>query len=204
MADLKKEIPRKLFHIVSGLSFLVILELFGKEGVLITSAVGIAVGVGVFYFGVRNWLTNILWFFIDKMEREDNLKTFPGRQAVGSLIGIFISGILFNEDVLKIVIITYSVYDGFATIFGLLFGKHKIGFGKYRLKKSYEGFLGGVIVNTLALLFVLPFKEAFIFSLVGGIFELFSSSKKLYLDDNIIVPLGTGIFAQFIYPNLTL
>lgn len=203
MADLKKEIPRKVFHIVSGLSFLLILEFFGKNGLIFVSILGIVVGVGVFYFRIRNSFTEILWFFIDKMERDFNLESFPGRQAVGTFIGILISAILFNEQVLKVAIITYSVYDGFATIFGLLFGKHKISIGKIKLKKSYEGFIGGVIVNTIALLFIVPFKEAFLFSLIGGISELFTSSKRLYLDDNIIVPVFTGIFAQFIYPNLT-
>ncbi len=204
MADLRVEIPRKLFHIASGLAVLFILEIFGKEAVIFLTAVGILVGIGIFYFRIRNVFTEVLWFFIDRMERQENLEKFPGRQAIGSLIGIFLSALIFNEQVLKIAIITYAVYDGFATIFGLLFGKHKIGFGKYRLKKSYEGFLGGVLVNTIALSFIVPFKEALIFSFVGGLSELFTSSRKLYLDDNIIVPLATGIFAQFIYPSLIL
>ncbi len=203
MADLRVEIPRKLFHIFAGLMYLIPLYICGNMCVAILSGIATLIATVVFYYRIKNVITYPLWFLIDKLERSENLERFPGRQAVAMNLGIFLSSLIFSTKTLSIVIVTIAVYDGFATIFGLLFGKHKIGFGKWKLKKSYEGFLGGVLMNTLALSFIVPVKEAFIFSLVGGISELFTSSKRLYLDDNLVVPLLTGIFVQFIYPSLT-
>ena len=203
MVDLKIEIPRKLFHVFAGLLYLIPLFLCGKLCVAFLSAIATTVATFVFYFRIRNFFTYPLWFLINKLERKENLEHFPGRQAVAMNFGIFISSVLFSEKTLLAVIITLAVYDGFATIFGLLFGKHKIGYGKFKLKKTYEGLFGGLIANVLVLSLFFSLKEAFLFSAIAGIVEIFSNSKKLILDDNLLIPVLTGLFIEFIYPNLT-
>jgi len=182
---MRKEILRKIFHIVSILLLIIPVEISGKYSITVLMFVMLFVFFPISYFKIKNPITNLYWKILEFVERDYNWKTLPGRQAFSLAVGFILVSLLFDKKTLEIAIITTAVYDGFATIFGKLFGKHKI----LNLNKSYEGTAVGIIANTIFLTLTLPLWEAFFISVVASFVELLSDSKKWYLDDNITVPL---------------
>ncbi|WP_293442489.1 hypothetical protein [Persephonella sp.] len=193
MSNLRLEIKRKIFHIFSILSLLLPLYLFGKYSVAIIMFLMVIFLFPVSFFRIKNIFTLWFWKIIDLVEREKNLKALPARQAFSLAIGILITSLVFDERILQISIISAAVYDGFATIFGLLFGKHKFPWGK-----SLEGTAGGILFNTLALSMVIPVEYAFIISLFVAFVENLSRSDVWFLDDNYLIPVFTGLFSWFL------
>ncbi len=199
--DIRKEIPRKIFHIVSILALLVPLELFGKYSISILMATMLFVFFPIAFFNIRNKFTWIFWKLLELVERDFNWEKLPARQAFSLAFGLLFSSLFFPEKIVKIAIVSVAVYDGFSTIFGITIGKHKIQIFGFRLKKSYEGSFGGFLFNTIALMFFLPFYHAVILSFITGIIELFSSNKVWYLDDNILIPIFLSITAYLLGIN---
>ncbi|WP_457627686.1 hypothetical protein [Persephonella sp.] len=187
MRNLRVEIPRKLFHIAATLLLLIPLFIFGKWGVAGVSAVMLVVLFPVAYLGLKNRWTAPFWYAIQKLEREENLKVIPGKQAFALAGGMFLASIFFSEEVLLVCIITTAVYDGFATILGLLLGRHRLPTGK-----SIEGTLGGILFNTVFLLPFMELKWAVFVSAMAGVIENLSSWKRWYLDDNFLLPVILG------------
>ncbi len=198
MRNLRLEISRKIFHIVSILLLLVPLHLWGRFSITILMAFMLVVIFPISYFKIKNRFTLWFWQIIKWVERDKNLK-MPARQAFSLAIGILISSLIFDEKILQISIISTAIYDGFATIFGLLFGKHKFPWGK-----SLEGTIGGILFNTAALMWVIPMKYALLISIFVALVENFSSSDKWFLDDNLLIPILTGIFIKFFIHQICL
>jgi dolichol kinase len=84
----------------------------------------------------------------------------------------------FPPVVAAVSVAVLAVLDGFSTIFGIRFGKHRIW-----KKKTLEGFLGGVIITTALLSLIAPLLYAVLISLFAGFVELLSP-----VDDNLIIP----------------
>ena len=192
MRNLRLEISRKIFHIVSILLLLVPLYLWGRYSITILMALMLVVIFPISYFKIKNRFTLWFWQIIKWVERDKNLK-MPARQAFSLAIGMLISSLIFDEKILQISIISTAVYDGFATIFGLLFGKHKFPWGK-----SLEGTLGGVVLNAMALTLIIPINYAVIISIFIALVENFSNSNKWFLDDNLLIPVFSGVCSYFL------
>ena len=187
---MKKEILRKIFHIFSILSLIIPVEIFGKYSITVLMFLMLAIFLPISYFRIKNPLTAPFWKILEYVERDFNWKTLPGRQAYALGAGLLAVSILFNTETLEIAIITTAIYDGIATIVGKLYGKHKIS----GLNKSYEGTISGIIVNSLSLMIFLNPVKAILISIAAAIIELSADSKKWYLDDNFIIPLGISAF----------
>ena len=192
MRNLRLEISRKIFHIVSILLLLVPLYLWGRFSIAILMTFMLVVIFPISYFKIKNRFTLWFWQIIEWVERDKNLK-MPARQAFSLAIGMLISSLIFDEKILQISIISTAVYDGFATIFGLLFGKHKFPWGK-----SLEGTLGGVVLNAMALTLIIPINYAVIISIFIALVENFSNSNKWFLDDNLLIPVLSGVCSYFL------
>ncbi|WP_029521545.1 hypothetical protein [Persephonella sp. IF05-L8] len=192
MRNLRLEISRKIFHVVSILFLLVPLYLWGRYSITILMALMLVVIFPISYFKIKNRFTLWFWQIIEWVERDKNLK-MPARQAFSLAIGMLISSLIFDEKILQISIISTAVYDGFATIFGLLFGKHKFPWGK-----SLEGTLGGVVLNAMALTLIIPINYAVIISIFIALVENFSNSNKWFLDDNLLIPVLSGVCSYFL------
>lgn len=189
MRNLRLEIKRKIFHIISILSLLFPLYVFGKWSVAFVMFFFLVFVFFVVYWRVENVFTSWFWRLLEHVEREENIKTFPARQAFSLGVGMLISSVFFPEEVLQICIVSVAVYDGFATIGGIFFGRHKLPNGK-----SIEGTLSGLFLNTLFLLPFLNFLNAFFVSVFVAVVENISSPKRWYLDDNLLIPVLTGLF----------
>ncbi len=191
---MRLELLRKLFHIVSILSLLIPLQLFGKKSISLLMFLMLLVFFPVSYFRIKNRLTYPFWKLLEYVEREQNWKTLPGKQAYSLALGLLIVSLLFDEKTLQVSIISVAVYDGIATIAGKIFGKHTIPY----TRKSIEGTLSGLIANIFFLTLIIPLWKSIFISVIAAISEIFANSKRWYLDDNFIIPLSVALFFQII------
>ena len=186
---MRLELLRKIFHIVSILLLLVPLKLFGKFSVTILMFLMLLIFFPISYFRIKNKLTYPFWKLLEYVERQQNWETIPGKQAFSLAVGLIIVSLLFSEKELEVAIISTAIYDGVATIVGKLFGKHKIPF----TKKSVEGTVAGIIINSLFLLLILPVWKSIFISVIVALVELMAKSERWYLDDNILIPIVSAI-----------
>lgn len=186
---MRLELLRKIFHIVSILLLLVPLKLFGKFSITILMFLMLLIFFPISYFRIKNKLTYPFWKLLEYVERQQNWETIPGKQAFSLAVGLIIVSLLFSEKELEVAIISTAIYDGVATIVGKLFGKHKIPF----TKKSVEGTLAGIIINSLFLLLILPVWKSIFISVIVALVELMAKSERWYLDDNILIPIVSAI-----------
>jgi dolichol kinase len=187
---LSREIKRKIFHIISILSLVLVVKIFGKfflAGLMVAMASVVYV---IVKFNIKSIFTKPLWFFIENLEREENLKTLPAKEAFSLAIGITIVSLLFEEKIVLISIISLAVYDGIATIVGIKWGRIKL-----LNNRTLEGTVAGIIANTLALSFIISPLIGLIISIFVAIVENISSSKE----DNFYIPVSTAFFSWFLF-----
>ncbi|MEM2913968.1 MAG: haloacid dehalogenase-like hydrolase [Candidatus Bathyarchaeia archaeon] len=100
--------------------------------------------------------------------------------------GMMLSLLIFPEPIGYVSISVLTFGDGFASIFGSMFGKKCIPYNK---GKKLEGTLFGFLFAfSASLLFVNPLK-AFITSAVG----MFVETLPLPVNDNVTVPVASGL-----------
>ena len=187
---MNREIKRKIFHIFSILLLLPILYIFGKyflAGLMLCLA-------GIVYLivklNIKIFLTKPLWFLIENLEREENLKTLPAKEAFSLAIGIAIVSLFFEEKIVAISIVSLAIYDGIASIVGTKFGKIKL-----LNNRTLEGTVSGIIANTIALSFIISPLIGLIISIFVAVIENISSSKE----DNFYIPVATAFFSWFLF-----
>jgi dolichol kinase len=193
---MKKEILRKIFHIISVLSLLIPLKLFGKYSITFLMVIMLIIFYPVSKFKIKNKLTKPFWILLEFVERDKNFKILPARQAFALALGLIITSLIFNEKIVEISIISLAIYDGFATISGKLFGKIEL-----INNRTLEGSLSGIIANTVFLSFIINPATALLISIFVAFVEMLSSSEYVLNDDNFLIPVLTGFFSYFLYLN---
>ncbi len=187
---MNREIKRKIFHIFSILLLLPILYIFGKYflAALMLCLAGIV--YLIVKLNIKIFLTKPLWFFIENLEREENLKTLPAKEAFSLAIGIAIVSLFFEEKIVAISIVSLAIYDGIASIVGIKFGKIKL-----LNNRTLEGTVSGIIANTITLSFIISPLIGLIISIFVAVVENISSSKE----DNFYIPVATAFFSWFLF-----
>jgi phytol kinase len=109
-------------------------------------------------------------------------------------MGIIFSLLVFPPHVAYTAVVVLTFGDGFASVFGRIFGKTSLLFNR---KKNLEGTICGFTCAFLgALLFVSPLQ-----ALVAAAVGMFAESLPLPVDDNLVTPLSAGtvliLFALF-------
>jgi dolichol kinase len=113
-------------------------------------------------------------------------KKFFATAPITFTLGIVFSLLFFPMNIAYVSIAVLTLGDGFANIFGKIFGKNYIFYNK---NKTLEGTLGGFVFAFFgAILFVNPIY-AFIAVFVG----LFIESLPLPFGENFIIPISSGI-----------
>lgn len=112
---------------------------------------------------------------------------------VALLLGAALSLLIFPLAIASAVILIEAFADTAATLIGKAFGRHRI---PYNVNKSIEGSCGALIVGFLCAYIFLPFTPALAAGIVATVIE--SLPLKHIIDDNLTVPLGTGLMLQFI------
>lgn len=187
--SLKKEILRKLFHLME-LPVLLVYALFRhywseKVAILaLTAMFLVLMEMEYIRLEVKPKLPSHLNIFREK-ERNN---------VTGSIFFIAATIITFAvfDYTIAILALMLTVFGDLASaLIGIKFGKHKIFH-----KKSFEGFLAGLAMNLVVGFLILPSYPAIFISmaLVASIVELMTGK----LDDNLTVPLFAGFTGQII------
>ena len=185
MSTLKTELFRKSIHI-SGIITIPISIFVGIEIVA-----SIIVGLSLLYLtseilrlrGTKLKLVSKITEFSVRDDLSDRSKivTEPFYLAAGVLASLLI----FPEPVNYVAIAVVTLGDGFSSLVGKKYGKHRIP----RTKKSLEGTCAGITCAfAVSTLFVTP-ERAIIASVVGMIVEFL----PMPINDNITVPLAAGV-----------
>ena len=131
-------------------------------------------------------ITPLLSFF----ERKKDRLNFPGKGSFFLILGIFLSLILFPQQIALTAIAILAIGDSVTNIVGRYFGEIE---NPLNPKKTIEGSLVGFFFSLAVASFFVSFWPAF-FASAGAIFveSLRLKIGNLEIDDNIIIPLTAG------------
>src|SRR3989338_6201189 len=178
---------RQLFHIFLGVAIVALLmyNLIGKKTIL----AGILIGLILSHLS-RKTKIPVIHNLLQRFERREELKKFPGKGILFYLIGVYIALLLFPKETAMASIMVLALGDSVSHIYGLHYGKIKHPLSK---TKFLEGTIAGFIAGFAgALIFVSPL-EAFFASLAAMIVEAIEiKAGNQQIDDNLIVPLVAG------------
>ena len=118
---------------------------------------------------------------------------FPGRGAFYFCLGVFLTFMLFQKEQINIAyaaILILAVGDSLNHLFASQVYKYNLPWNR---RKNIVGIIIGITMGTLASQFFVPFFPALIASTIAIVAETVPwRIGKIYLDDNILVPLLAG------------
>ena len=183
MERMKLEIKRQPSHILLGL---LLVALVSYELLTPTALLAAIVILIVASFFVRKIKPQAVYDILRFIEREEDLKYFPGRGLINYLIGTLVVVLLFEKDIVLASIMILAFGDSISRLVGP-FGKIKHPFNN---KKFLEGIIAGLVAASLgAMLFVRPYEAitASFFAMLLEGFEL--RLFRFKIDDNLTIPL---------------
>lgn len=189
---MRKELSRKSVHILLGaflfaplfllsfLEFVFFMFFFTVFSALFFLAVEMK--------AVPVFVSELVHFF----ERENH---FTGKGALLFMAGVFLSAVLIlllgasgkGQVILAAAIISLSLGDAFAAVFGRAFGKTRV-FGSRTVEGSLAFFLS--VFSVVFLLF--GFEFAVVCAFAGSVTEL------LFEEDNLLIPLFISLLLVFV------
>ena len=189
---------RKLWHVATGLSALFLtyqLSFTWKAAAAVSGAIGLF-SLLIEVIRLNNDRFNKLFHSKFKLILREAEKSRPSGLMYYAF-GVSLTFVLYDWNVSIISILLLIFADPFASLFGVLFGRHKI------LKdKSLEGtvaclviscFIGWIYYSLNSISFNLT--QIFIIGLAGAIGELFT-----IIDDNLSLPVVAGaIISLYLY-----
>lgn len=136
---------------------------------------------------------NYLHYLTEKIQRDGEKLFFTG--IYYSIAVVLISFFVYFEIISFIsyicALFIFGICDGTSTIFGILFGNHKLFYNK---DKSYEGsFSFFIFALIIAFIFLRSFEKAFMIAL----FSMFVESLP-NINDNLTLPIFTSLFIEFL------
>ncbi|HIH12304.1 TPA: hypothetical protein HA242_01150 [Candidatus Woesearchaeota archaeon] len=185
----QREIYRQIFHLGVGIGT----ALLFYFDILTAWIVFLMVMVGLLA-SILSKRTRLPFFsyFLDKFERDEQRRTFPGKGMIFFFIGVLLVMKLFEKDIALAAVMVLSLGDSVSHVFGAKFGQIKNIFnGKSR--KLLEGTIAGALAGGIGAVLFVPFPEAFLGSLGAMIAEVLKIDlNDRTLDDNLVVPLVAG------------
>lgn len=189
--SLKKEIMRKLFHLMELPTLLVysIIRFYWTERVAIMALTGLFLVLMEIEYVRLEWKPKLpipKSFDILRPHERDNVAS-----TIFFVAATIIAFSVFDYAIAMTALFLTVFGDLVAALIGIKFGKRKI----YK-QKSLEGFIAGLITN-LAVGFLLLPDYPFIYimmAFVASIVELLTGK----LDDNLTVPIFAGFTGQII------
>jgi dolichol kinase len=185
MSDL--EFRRGIFHLVSGIIIVLLIRFEFLTKWLLLLLTLIALGISLVS---KKYRIPFIYWFLEKFDRERDIKKFPGKGAFFYSLGVTLVVFLFPKDIALASIAVLAVADPSSRFIGIHFGKIRHPFND---AKFTEGAVAGIITGFLvAILFVKP-SEAFF----AAFFAMFAEGIELrlgmqHVDDNIVIPLVAG------------
>ncbi len=189
----RRELRRKIIHIITGILFIASAFVFKDIDAIFWLGIILLVPFGIFYFLVR-WFnhTSIGQIAHSSIEREPGHHTngIGGLSFVG---GVILSYLLFgfNPAIVVVSIVTLAFGDGFASYFGMRFGKHKFNIEGHT--KSIEGTIAGIVAATVVSSLFIDFFLALITVALTMIVELVGVRVRgREIPDNLYIPVIAG------------
>ena len=179
------EIGRKVLHLLSGISILLML-IYGLLNVKIMFYI-LIFGCFLSILSMKVRLPGLSWL-LDNFERKN--EKIPGKSSLFFLAGSILALRLFSFDIALASIAVLTFADSLSNMTGRVFGRRKFVLNKY---KNIEGILFGIIIGTLSAMFFVNFTEAF----VASFFAMFIEAIEIkvsdeHIDDNLLIPLVAG------------
>ena len=183
------ELRRQIAHIVIGFTSIIGIQ----SGLITTRDIGFIFLGGLFlllaykkYPDKIPIVTPLLSFF----ERKKDRLNFPGKGSFFLILGIFLSLVLFSQQIALTAIAILSIGDAVTNIVGRYFGEIE---NPLNPKKTIEGSLVGFFFSLAIASFFVSFWPAF-FASAGAIFveSLRLKVGNLEIDDNVVIPLTAG------------
>ena len=199
-------LPRKIWHIGTGLSGLAIYSIFAisQKNMAISLLLFSMAAFTLEFIRLRNSFLNEQ--IIQKMGifmREREIRTYSGLPFYS--LGCALTLLLFDENIAHLSLFFLIFIDPVAGYFGTLFGKKKLIFGK-----SLQGFLAGLLVGFLTTWLYCSFvleefnhEQLLVFSLCAGLTGSCSEFFSFFFNDNLTLPflsgLGLTMLNQYFY-----
>lgn len=183
------EFKRQLMHITVGLTTVALLyyEILSSWAIFLLIVVGLLLS-----FLAKRIHLPIISFFLDHVERPEQMKTFPGKGSIFFFIGVLLAVKLFERDIALAAIMVLTLGDSISHLFGAQFGSLRNIFNG-NSPKLLEGTLMGTLLGFLGALLFVPYLEAIVGSAAAMIAEVIKIDFNEHtLDDNLIVPLVAG------------
>lgn len=191
---IKRELRRKIIHILTGVFLIGSAFLFKDIDAVFWVGIVLLVPFGLFYFLVRwfdqTFIGRAAHNFVER-SKEDYTHGIGGLTYIG---GVILSYVLFHHEPLIVLvsIVVLAFGDGFASFVGMKWGKHQIQI-EGRIK-TIEGFAGGFFAATLASLLFVDIVTAVVVSGVTMFVELVGI--RVFgrdIPDNLYLPVVSGI-----------
>ncbi len=197
LSQFKKELFRKSIHIFGFLVIIISIAIGIIPAALLIVSLGVTYSISEYYrLKGREFplITTVTKMAMRNDIGGEDQKVFvkaPLYFAAGILASLLIFPAPFNYVAIAVV----TLGDGFASVVGRIFGKHKI---PHTGGKSLEGTTAGVLCALAgALIFVSP-MTAITAALTGMAVEL----VQLRVSDNLTVPFVSGLTAIVVGSNL--
>ncbi|MFP4655973.1 MAG: diacylglycerol/polyprenol kinase family protein [Candidatus Woesearchaeota archaeon] len=183
-----REVKRQLFHFIMGIFIIFSVILFSNFQVAVSLTLVLIVG-GVLSLLTKAGKTNLLDFFLEHFDRDDDKKLFPGKGAFFYIFGCTMVLFIFPENVALASIAILAVGDSVSHLAGTYIRKHMRDDG---LPKVIEGTLFGIILSSIAASFFVDPLFAFIASAMAMAAET-TEDVMFRLDDNFYIPLIASV-----------
>ena len=190
--DLSFEKKRKIFH-VSGLLFPLIYLFISKFQLLLLLFLIIAVTI---ILDTSRHYNPKIKFLVDKffssiMRKSEMSGSFKLSGLSYMLAGLFLSALFFPKDLAITSWLILIIADPLATLVGMKIGTQR--FNGKTLEGSCAFLVSAIFISILSYFFIrynTSFLILILSSLITTALEFYS--KKLNVDDNLLIPLGYG------------
>ncbi len=169
------ENARKAVHLAFGIAIAAVILVLPREQVVMLLAGSLLIGL-VLSELVRNGRhVPVISFLVLHMEREGE---FPGKGAICFVVSSLFCSVFFSPLPAAAGVLSLAVLDSVSALAGMRIGRKKV-----NKRKTLEGSLAGIAINSVALLLLLDPGRAILASLVAGTVEMI-----VPLDDNLVIP----------------
>lgn len=192
-----RPLRRKLFHIVLGSFFLLMMLIGGPLKHIILGI--LLVGTIVSFIQSRTRIPVVSWF-LDRFDREGD--KIPGQGIITFFAGVLLVWYIFPVDIAFISVLVLAIGDPNASMVGLAFGDHTLPWCE---DKSIEGTFAFLAVTSVVVMIFYNPLIGLICGLVGAVLESLPFWNGMLLDDNITVTALLALILwllTLVYPPL--
>ncbi|MBS3162461.1 hypothetical protein J4467_00915 [Candidatus Woesearchaeota archaeon] len=176
------ELRRQLLHIFFGIFIVSMLyfHIFNIYHLITILIAGLTLSKLCCHFKIP-----IASWVMDRFERPDYRRTFPGKGPIFFMIGSIIVVYFFPLETALASILILSLGDGLSHIFGKLLSRRS-----YKHLKSIEGTLFAIVFSFFGAMIFVSAIAAF----VGAISSLLLENIKIpFIDDNLFIPIVAAL-----------